>query len=132
MFAVALLSALAAVPAAQGSVRTQSGPQTTAPTVFVNVLVTITDKRITLSRHRANRGDEARFIIRNIGAKTHTFSLGSLEHGQGMQTGFSPTLKPKTQRTLLLFLDYRGTVPYKSALPHDRALPGMKGTFTIG
>lgn len=132
MFGVALLSAMAAVPAAQGSVRTQSGPSTTAPTVFVNVLVTLTDTRITLSRRRANRGDEARFIIRNLGTKTHGFSLGSLERGNGFQTGFSQTLKPKTQKTLLLFLDYRGAVPYKSHLPHDRGLPGMKGIFTVG
>jgi hypothetical protein len=49
-----------------------------------------------------------------------------------VQTGFSHTLKPKTQRTLLLFLDFRGPVPYKSVLPHDRGKPGMKGIFTIG
>ena len=132
MFAVALLSATAAVPAAQGSVRTQSGPSTTAPSVFVNVLVTLTDTRTILSRHRANRGDEARFIIRNIGTKPRSFALGTLARGNGMQTGFAETLKPKTQKTLLLFLDYRGRVPYKSVLPHERGLPGTKGIFTVG
>ncbi len=35
------------------------------------------------------------------------------------------------QKILLLFLDYRGKVPYYGALPADRAKPGMKGIFTI-
>jgi hypothetical protein len=131
MFTVALLSAMAAVPAAQGSVRTQSGPSTTAPNVFVNIQATISDTRITLKPRKANRGDEARFIIRNVGTKPHSFTLGSSARGTGEQTGFSRTLKPRTQTTLLLFLDFRGPVPYRSVLPHDRGLPGMKGIFTI-
>ena len=131
IFAVTVLSAVALVPTARGAVRAQDRPLTTAPNVFVDIQVTITDTRITLNRRTANRGDEGRFIIRNIGTKPHSFTLGSQAYGTGVQTGFSHTLKPKTQKTLLLFLDFRGLIPYRSILPHDRGKPGMKGIFKI-
>jgi hypothetical protein len=111
--------------------RAHAGPSTTAPTVFVDIQVTITDARIALDRHTAHRGDEARFIIRNVGTKPHSFTLGSTARGMGVQTGFSRTLKPREQQILLLFLNYRGQLPYRSKLPADRAKPGMRGVFKI-
>jgi hypothetical protein len=107
-------------------------PSTTAPTLFVNIGVTITDTRIVLSRHDAPRGTFARFIIRNIGTKPHAFTLGKAKRGTGRQSGFTSTVRPGARKILILFLDYRSRIPYFGSLPADRAKPGMKGTFTIG
>jgi hypothetical protein len=128
ILALAGLSAAMLAPAAAGASR---GPSTTAPDVFVDIQVTITDSRIGLSRRTAHRGDEARFIIRNVGTKPHSFTLGTTVRGAGAQTGFSRTLKPKEQQVLLLFLNYRGRLPYRSKFPADRAKPGMRGVFKI-
>lgn len=127
LFTLAALAIVALVPAAQGSAR----PQTTAPPPVVNVKVTITDTRIGVTPKGAQRGDYARFILVNMGKKPHTFTLGATKRGAGVQTGFSKSLKPNEQKTLLLFLDYRGQVSYRGSLPADRGLPGMKGIFTI-
>ena len=91
----------------------------------------MTDTRIALSPKGAQRGDYARFILLNVGKKPHTFTLGGTKTGTGVQTGFSKLLKPKEQKILLLFLDYRGRIAYRGTLPADRSLPGMKGVFTI-
>ena len=126
---LALATALTAafVPAAQGSVP----PGTTAPPEVVAVKITITDKAIQMSPKRAQRGAVARFILVNIGKKPHTFALGHERRGTGTQTGFHKSLKPNEQSILVLFLDYRGKIPYLCTLPADRAKPGMRGTFTI-
>jgi hypothetical protein len=126
ILALALL-AVGLVPGAQAI-----GPDTTVPDVFLNVHVTITDTRIKLDRRFATRGDEVRWIIRNTGTKTHSFTLGTTsKRGVATQTGFSSVLKPKEQKLNLMFLDYRGPLPYRSILPADRNKPGMRGTFTI-
>jgi hypothetical protein len=114
------------VPAAHAQSRT------TAPTLFVNIRVTITDTRIALSRHNAPRGTYARFIIRNTGTRPHAFTLGTARRGTGRQSGFTRTLQPRSQKILILFLDYRSRIPYFGSLAADRAKPGMRGTFTIG
>jgi hypothetical protein len=123
-----LLLVVALVPAAQAHAR----PQTTAPNVFFNIHVTLTNARIIVDKHRAPRGTYARFVIRNVGTRPLNFTLGRAKRGTGAQSGFSRTLKPRQRQILLLFLDYRGTIPYSSSLPADRAKPGMKGVFTIG
>jgi hypothetical protein len=121
-----VLASLALAPAAQAR------PQTTAPTVFFNINVTLTSSRIVLDKHRAPRGTYARFIIRNVDTRPHNFTLGKARRGTGAQSGFSRTLKPRQKQILLLFLDYRGPIPYLGGLPADRSKPGMKGVFTIG
>jgi hypothetical protein len=135
LFAAAALSAVALVPAAHG---TAAGPLTTAPNVFDDINVTISDKHLSVSRLRGNRGDVGRFVIRNTGTKTHTFTLGVYAHGTGqnaqgvgkshygVQTGFATTVKPRQQKTFLLFFDFRGPVPFKA----DGGKTG-KGIFTI-
>jgi hypothetical protein len=124
---LAAISAVALVPAAHGA-----RPQTTIPNVFVTVHVTITDSRIILDRHSAGRGDEVRFVTRNAGTKVHNFTLGATtKRGAGIQTGFSSTLKPKEQKVILLFLDYRGPLPYRSLIKADVKKPGMRGIFRI-
>jgi hypothetical protein len=127
LFAFAAASAVAVVPAAQSSVQ----PQTTAPPPVVRVKITITDAMIHMSPKRAQRGSLAQFILVNRGTKPHTFKLGHERRGTGSQTGFTKALKPNEQSVLIVFLDYRGALPYLGILPADRSKPGMKGTFTI-
>lgn len=98
---------------------------------MVSVKITITDAMIHMTPKRAQRGSMAQFILINRGTKPHTFKLGHERRGTGSQTGFTKTLKPNQQSILLIFLDYRGALPYLGTLPADRSKPGMKGTFTI-
>ena len=128
IFALAALATVALVPAAHGTLLT---PRTTAPDVFVTVQVKITDARITVSPRVAYRGDEGRFIITNVGKRAHTFTLGSQRKTGVLCCAFSRKVMPGRQTVLLVFLDYRGPLPYRSILPADRPLPGMHGTFTI-
>jgi hypothetical protein len=107
-------------------------PRTTAPTLFVNIRVTLTDTRISLSRHDAPRGTYARFIIHNVGTRSHAFTLGKARRGTGLQSGFTRTLRPRERKIFLLFLDYRSRIPYFGSLPADRMKPAMRGTFMIG
>jgi hypothetical protein len=127
LFGVAAASAAAFVPSAQSSTR----PLTTAPPPVVTVKITITDSRIAMSPKRAQRGSMARFILLNVGTKPHTFKLGHERRGTGTQTGFTKALKPGGQQILIVFLDYRGELPYFGSLPADRSKPGMRGVFTI-
>lgn len=102
------------------------------PDVFLTIHVTITDSRIKLDRRSARRGDEVRFVIRNAGTKPHTFTLGKkVATGTGAQTGFASSLNPRQEKLVLLFMDYRGPLPYRSTMRHDLGKPGMKGIFTI-
>lgn len=126
--ALAVLSSVAFVPAAHGTVR---APKTTAPDVFVSIQVKITDTRIILDRHTANRGDVGRFIIRNVGKQPHTFTLGTTHRTGAIQTGFARRLEPGKYALAIMFLAYRGSLAYRSTLPADRGKQGMKGTFKI-
>src|ERR1051326_3787783 len=81
----AILTALSVSAAAQA---------TTRPQLELDVRVTITDTRIVLDRHTAPRGVEARFHIRNTGAKAHNFTLSGPKLSSGRRQGFSRTLKP--------------------------------------
>jgi hypothetical protein len=130
LFALSAVSALALVGAAQRAQSSRS-PQTTAPPPVVDVRVTITDAAIRMSPKGAFRGDFARFILVNVGKKPHTFTFGGAKRGAGVQTGFRQPLKPRQQKILLLFLDYRGRITYYGSLAADRAKPAMKGVFTI-
>jgi len=97
----------------------------------VNIKITITDTAIRMSPKRGQRGSLARFILLNLGKRPHTFTLGHEQRGTGRQTGFTKSLAPSAQSILLLFLDYRGPIPYHGSLPPDRSKLGMRGTFTI-
>jgi hypothetical protein len=107
-------------------------PLTTAPNLFVKVHVTLSDKKITVYPKRAPRGTDAQFIVRNVGKKVHTFTLGTQKRGQGIQTGFSRSVKPGRQLLLLLYLNYRGVLGYYSNTAVDRNNPAMRGKFTVG
>jgi hypothetical protein len=127
------LGVLAAVLAVTLAFAAQSSARqlTTGPPPVVTVKVTITDSAIRMSPKRGQRGAFGRFILLNRGSKPHTFTLGTGNAGRGAQTGFTKALRPGEQSILLLFLDFRGTLPYAGTLPADRSKPGMKGTFTI-
>jgi hypothetical protein len=127
LLGLAAVSAVAVVPAAHGSRQ----PVTTAPPPVVNVKVTITDSKISMHPKRGQRGAIGRFILLNLGAKPHTFTLGHRRHGTGSQTGFTKALKPGAQSIHIFYLDYRGRLPYLAPLPADRSKPGMRGAFTI-
>ena len=125
--ALAAALTVALVPAANSSAR----PRTTAPPEVVTIKITISDTRISMRPKVAPRGDIGRFILLNVGKKPHTFALGHERRGTGSQTGFTRSLKPSEQIILILFLDYRGELPYLGTLPDDRNKLGMKGTFKI-
>jgi hypothetical protein len=122
---------VALVPAAQGAQQGSVRPQTTAPPSLVEIKVTITDTRISLSPKRAFRGAYVRFIMLNVGNKPHTFAFGTAKRGTGVQTGFTRPLEPKQRKILVLFLDHRGRVAYYGSLAADRSKPGMRGVFTV-
>lgn len=124
---LAAVSAVALVPAAQSA----DAPQTTAPPPVSNIKVTITDVGVSISPKLAQRGSMGRFILINKGKKPHTFVLGHERRGTGVQTGFKKALKPSEQSVLILFLDFRGAIPYHAPLPADRNKPRMKGIFRI-
>ena len=115
------------MPAAQSA----DQPRTTAPPQVANIKITISDTGIRISPKSAQRGSMGRFIIVNVGKKPHTIVLGHERRGTGVQTGFSKSLKPSQQAVLLLFLDFRGLIPYRATLPADRSKPAMQGTFRI-
>jgi hypothetical protein len=127
LFALAAVSAVALVPAAQSA----DQPWTTAPPPVSNIKITITDTGINVSPKFAQRGSMGRFILVNTGKKPHTFVLGHERRGTGVQTGFKKALKPSQQSVLILFLDFRGTLPYHAPLPADKSKPRMKGIFRI-
>ena len=128
---VIAVSAVALVPAAAGTAgpaRT-AAPRTTEPVDWVDIRVTITDSRIRLSRTSVERGVVGRFIIRNIGARVHDFTFGDPTSPAGHVT--SGPLKRNGKKTLLAFLDYRGSFPYQSTVKADANRAGMKGKLTI-
>lgn len=124
---IAAVTAAGLVPAAESPAR----PQTTAPPEAIVVKITLTDTAFRVSPKSAPRGDIARFVLVNSGKKPHAFALGHLKRGIGSQTGFTKALKPNQQSILILFLDYRGELPYRGTLPQDRINPRMAGIFKI-
>jgi hypothetical protein len=127
LYAIGAVATVALVPAAQSLAR----PQTTAPPEVITVRINMTDTAFHVGPKSAPRGDLGRFILVNRGKKPHTFALGHTKHGTGSQTGFARTLKPGQQVVLILFLDFRGSLPYRGTLPADRVKPAMQGTFKI-
>ena len=66
--------------------------------------------------------------MRNVGKTIHRFTIGKqAARRTAGQRGFSLTVKPRRQKILLLYLDYRGKLPYYADLNRS----GAKGIFTI-
>jgi hypothetical protein len=127
VFALAAVSAVALVPAANGFAR----PQTTEPTAMLDVYVTITDSKITLSDATGTRGQGVNFWVHNVGRRAHTFVLRGTGPIALTSLGLGTQLvKPKTTVDLQVYLDFRGQMTYKSTVRTDQN-PSMTGTFTI-
>jgi hypothetical protein len=132
--AVTLLMGLGGVARAVASSAARSlmpaHRETTGPALFYTITVTITDKRMTLSRQDLPRTYSARFNIRNLGSKTHSFTLGAALDGRG--TVVSRVVKPGSH-AVAYFLqnDTRGVLRYYSSVPADRRNHAMRGVFTI-
>ena len=104
-----LLPACAALAAL--AVAGPAGSTTNAPAIFT-VKVTITDKGISMTPNHAVRGSTCTFILTNRGKKTHTFVIGDVTRGTGKGQGFQQVLRPNGQYTKVMFLDYRGKMPF--------------------
>jgi hypothetical protein len=135
LFALAAVAGIAIVPSAQAMTRGQQaarGPQTTEPGEIVQVDVTMTDTKITISDHAAQRGDQVDFHVQNNGRRAHNFVLRGTGPIALSELGLGTNLiKPKGSAVLQVFLDFRGQMIYKSTVRADLAKPGMKGTFAI-
>ena len=133
--AFAAVSAVALVPAAAGG----AGPATTEPTEEIPVKVTISDRGITMTPKTGTRGAVALFVVSNVGKKPHSFAVGEGAGGVALQANVeykkglaTRVIKPGGKRqVLLIFLDFRGELPYHSTVPADAKNPRMKGVFTI-
>ena len=88
--------------------------QTTNQPAIFTVKVTITDTGIVMSPRHAVRGSTVTFILTNRGRKTHTFVIGDVKRGPGYGQGFKQVLRPDQQFTKVMYLDYRGVLPFFS------------------
>src|SRR5262249_5266142 len=128
---VALLAAVV-VPLAQGATRLAAAPLTTEPDDYIDVHVTLTDRKITLSDRTADRGSGITLHVKNSGTKPHNFTfvgpgaVGLSNNGLG-----TPTLKPGQTSVLQVYLDYRGAIPYRSTVKGDVTRITMRGVFFV-
>jgi hypothetical protein len=104
-----------------------SRPQTTNPGAFETVKVVITDSSISVKPKFSGRGVTGIFVITNRGKKAHKWVIGDTTRGPGKNIGFARMLKPEQQQTIVLFLNYRGVLPYYSPDIQN----GKRGIFTI-
>jgi hypothetical protein len=116
---VAAVAALAVAGSASGT--------TNVPAIFT-VKVTIKDTSISMTPNHAVRGSTITFILTNRGKKTHTFVIGDPTRGTGKGIGFKQTLRPNQQFTKVMFLDYRGVMPFTTQVG-KKVL--AKGAFKI-
>ena len=103
---------------------------TTNAPAFLIVKVTITDTSVTVRPNAAPRGTNATFILTNRGKTTKKWVLGNATRGAGKKIGFASVLAPDQQKSIVMFLDYRGPLPY-SASQLSGAKTVLKGSFRI-
>jgi len=127
-----LWAAVVVVAVATLAPSAQSALQTTTPTVYVAIHVTLTGSKVVVEPRSAPRGVSARFILHNIGTKAVIFSVGNQTRGLGALFGFRTVVKPRTQKTLLLYLAARGTIRYYSGSSFADATAGEKGVLVVG
>ena len=112
-------SALALAGSASGT--------TNVPAIFT-VKVNIYDTKLTMTPNHAVRGSTITFVMINRGKKTHTFQIGDVKRGAGFGQGFRQTLRPNQQFQKVMFLDYRGRMPFTTRVG-TRVI--ARGAFTI-
>jgi hypothetical protein len=120
---IAFLTAL--VVAAPGFARTDT---TNAP-AFLTIKVTITDTSVTVKPNAAPRGTNAIFILTNRGKTTQKWILGNETRGVGKKSGFASVLAPDQQKNVVMYLDYRGQLPY--SITGLGGKKQVKGSFRI-
>jgi hypothetical protein len=123
------LVAIAAVTSLVVAVPAFARPQTTNAPAILIVKVTITDRGITVRPNAAPRGTSATFILTNRGTKTQKWVLGSIARGVGHKIGFASTLAPDQQKNVVMFLDYRGLLPYSASQLGGKTV--LTGSFKI-
>jgi hypothetical protein len=89
-------------------------PDTTNAPAFLTVKVTITDTSVTVKPNTAVRGTNAIFILTNRGKTTQKWILGNETRGAGKKSGFASVLAPDQQKHVVMYLDYRGQLPYST------------------
>ena len=104
-------------------------PQTTNSPELVTIRVTVTDKSITMQPKIAARGSTAIFLFANHTTKAHTLVIGDTQRGAGKKIGFLTRIPPNGQQRVVMFLDYRGTLPYGSVTVPKKA--SFRGFFKI-
>jgi hypothetical protein len=123
LIAVAFLASLViAVPAL-------ARPRTTNAPAIMTIKVTITDRSITVTPNNAPRGTNATFILTNRGKTTTRWVLGNTTRGVGKKIGFASVLGPDQQKSVVMFLDYRGPLPYSASQVGGKSV--LKGSFRI-
>jgi hypothetical protein len=89
-------------------------PDTTNAPAFLTIKVTITDTSVTVRPNTALRGTNAIFILTNRGKTTQKWILGNETRGAGKKSGFASVLAPDQQKHVVMYLDYRGRLPYST------------------
>jgi len=117
-------AALSLVLAAPGFAR----PETTNAPAIVTIRVTVTKNAIVMKPKSAVRGTYAIFLFSNHTAKPHTLVIGDTERGVGKTIGFKTTLRPNGQGRVVMYLDYRGALPYFSV---NKTKSPFKGIFRV-
>jgi hypothetical protein len=107
---VMLVAALAVSASASASAR----PDTTNAPAFLTIKVTITDSSVTVKPSAALRGTNAIFILTNRGKSTQKWVIGNATRGVGKTSGFATVLRPDQQKNVVMYLDYRGQLPYST------------------
>jgi hypothetical protein len=122
---VALVFLTSLVIAAPGFARLR----TTNSPAIMTIKVTITDHSITVKPNSAERGTNATFILTNRGKTTQRWILGNATRGAGKKIGFASVLAPDQQKSIVMFLDYRGALPYSASQLGGKTV--LKGSFRI-
>jgi hypothetical protein len=106
--------------------------QTTNPSVYVSIHVTLTNSAVVLRPKVEPRGSTARFIVHNAAKRPIAFSVGSQTPGLVNRFGFTHVFKPGEHRILLVYLAVRGLLPYYVGRSYSGARGAQRGELLIG
>ncbi len=109
-----------------------SSRQTTNPSIYVTIHVTLTRSTVVVTPKDPPRGSMGRFVMRNLGSKPVTFSVGSDTPGLGLKFGFTSVVKPGTETIRIVYLSIRGKIPYHIGTSFAGAKAKAKGLLEVG
>ena len=133
MRACALTSLLAIVLVGAGAAPAAvAATQTTAPSPYVSIHVTLTDSKVVLSPTTEPRGAIGRFILHNAGTKPVTFNVGAEKANRTRGFGFTEVVGPGQRRVRLLYLAVRGRLPYYVGSSYSGAKATQRGGLLVG